>query len=779
MVKKKELRSFAHRDILFVFLVIFSLAGSFVFLREVALPLGLEGISGYDVAEIQATCGGATACQCGDELTTSRTLTATDNLTGCFSNAVLTINASHVILDCNKFTLAGNGTTPVNGIIVGGTYENITIRNCVLDNMTADAIRLSAGGNHSLIQNNNITRLNSSAISRGVMINNNVMNVTIEDNRFNGSVSTSSFGVQVAGAINITIRNNTFDAVSTAIRMGNVNILVANLSIQRNQYLNPNIGIELLAAKYGAIVVRDEVTSAKNSAYILGQWDGNYSIVFVNTSMRLASSRTISFPQGNTTFTLMENESFNYSLVTHVDQQRNLSRDVFLWSARNISIQDSLSSANTWVNYTLATNFSSSGGIYVFVNGNLNASKPFNPFGRASQKMNIGTDRVNLTFTIDVVSPTLSINSPVLDSVLSVGTIETLLNVSTSENASCRYDTSNVVYASMANAFNSSSNLTHVVVVRPLSNGGSYTYYVSCVDLVNLSVSNTLNFSVGSVSSSSSSAVTAEGKRGASSKSIEEEEEDTVSFAPEVEEEKEDVIEEQSLDRVVEQKESDVEVLSLQGVEEETEKSEEYAPFFSPVNVSSLLLWGLILLVLIFCLFFYEFFYRKKISSDGKGLSSFQSARDNYSSFVLLEQKYSLGSDSEKKAVMSSLESLRDVFMRSWLETSTRILYKEGNVVLLENSSASVDIVLPPYNGVSLSSLQKDPVALVYLQALFGTKDSFAKISSVLEFISGRKAEHILLVSPSFDARKKYSQRVVGFDYSNGFFRVSASGLKK
>jgi hypothetical protein len=66
---------------------------------------------------------------------------------------------------------------------------------------------------------------------------------------------------------------------------------------------------------------------------------------------------------------------------------------------------------------------------------------------------------------------------------LSSGTTQTTLRVSTHENATCRYSTSDVAYDSMANTFNGAGTQTHSRNISGLTDGSSYTYYVRCRDV--------------------------------------------------------------------------------------------------------------------------------------------------------------------------------------------------------------------------------------------------------------------------------------------------------
>jgi Concanavalin A-like lectin/glucanases superfamily/Domain of unknown function (DUF1929)/Bacterial Ig domain/Glyoxal oxidase N-terminus/Fibronectin type III domain len=66
---------------------------------------------------------------------------------------------------------------------------------------------------------------------------------------------------------------------------------------------------------------------------------------------------------------------------------------------------------------------------------------------------------------------------------LPAGTTQATLSLTTDENATCRYATTSVGYASMPNAFSTTGGTTHSTTVTGLTNGGSYIFYVRCQDV--------------------------------------------------------------------------------------------------------------------------------------------------------------------------------------------------------------------------------------------------------------------------------------------------------
>lgn len=99
----------------------------------------------------------------------------------------------------------------------------------------------------------------------------------------------------------------------------------------------------------------------------------------------------------------------------------------------------------------------------------------------------------------DTTPPVLSLLSP--SGTLAAGTTSTTISLVTDEAATCKYSaTSGTAYASMTLAFDSSFALSHSATVSGLTNGGSYTRYVRCIDGAgNANTSDaTISFSVAS-----------------------------------------------------------------------------------------------------------------------------------------------------------------------------------------------------------------------------------------------------------------------------------------
>jgi hypothetical protein len=139
------------------------------------------------------------------------------------------------------------------------------------------------------------------------------------------------------------------------------------------------------------------------------------------------------------------------------------------------------------VSYAAMTNtFSTTGGtvhsnpVAGLVNGQAYAYyvKCIDTSGNANQ------DDFTITFSVaqgDQTAPLRSNGQP--SGTLPAGTAQSVLSLSTNENANCRYSiTPGVSYASMTFAFSTTGGSVHSNPVAGLVNGQTYSYYVKCSD---------------------------------------------------------------------------------------------------------------------------------------------------------------------------------------------------------------------------------------------------------------------------------------------------------
>lgn len=82
----------------------------------------------------------------------------------------------------------------------------------------------------------------------------------------------------------------------------------------------------------------------------------------------------------------------------------------------------------------------------------------------------------------DTTVPTATITAPTASQVLPAGTTSTTLSVTTNEVATCKWNTTDVAYTSMANTFSGAGSTSHTATLTGLVNGTTYTRYVRCQD---------------------------------------------------------------------------------------------------------------------------------------------------------------------------------------------------------------------------------------------------------------------------------------------------------
>jgi hypothetical protein len=158
--------------------------------------LGILILAMLSIGVSAANCGGTTVCNCGDTLNVSRTLNATDNLTGCVGSG-LTISTSGLTLDCNSFTLSGDLSE--TGVFINGV-SNVVVKNCNITNFL-NGVSIFINSNNNKIVDNDISSNNrgitfsSGSISQTNISNNNILN-------------SGTYGLYFVNAGNLASLNN-------------------------------------------------------------------------------------------------------------------------------------------------------------------------------------------------------------------------------------------------------------------------------------------------------------------------------------------------------------------------------------------------------------------------------------------------------------------------------------------------------------------------------------------------------------------------------------------
>jgi len=177
---------------------------------------------------VYADCGGLIPCSCGDTLNESRTLNASDTLTGCSDNGLI-INSSDIALDCAGYTISGSGVSV--GVNVSNS-DNVVVNNCIIHSF-GDGIDVNLSDNVNLTDNT-IYNISSSGNGIGVQTsysiridNNNITGVYygifssyatlhIEDSEINGGSYGIYFGF--ATGTSTIIRNNINGTIQAGIQ---------------------------------------------------------------------------------------------------------------------------------------------------------------------------------------------------------------------------------------------------------------------------------------------------------------------------------------------------------------------------------------------------------------------------------------------------------------------------------------------------------------------------------------------------------------------------------
>jgi len=188
--------------------------------EEIADNSPAQSPAGSDTPiSLLANCGGATACGCGDVLTSNHTMTY--SLTNCPGHGIV-IGADNITLDCNGRTIDGDATGGSDyGIHLDGR-SNVTIKNCVITDF-AQGINVENSSNNNTVFNNNIT--GSGGGIRMVSSNGNSATFNTVSNASMGIYADTVSGGTIAGNVlnsnwyglyfrpgytsdNITISNN-------------------------------------------------------------------------------------------------------------------------------------------------------------------------------------------------------------------------------------------------------------------------------------------------------------------------------------------------------------------------------------------------------------------------------------------------------------------------------------------------------------------------------------------------------------------------------------------
>ncbi|MBW2977316.1 right-handed parallel beta-helix repeat-containing protein [Candidatus Woesearchaeota archaeon] len=212
-----------------------------------------------------ANCGGTNVCNCGDTLNESRTLNASDNLTGCSGNG-LTISTDDLVFDCDNNIISGDDSGFDWGVGISSA-NNVTVKNCNISDFAGWAV-LVDGDNNTLDNNNFINNyIGAATIHSGNNFTNNYI--------YNDVLSTVRGIYLNNGANNNSLINNTIYNYLYGIHLGGGS---NNNLLRENNLYNNTYGIYMTAS------------SNVNTIYHNNIYDSNTNEVYSDAAINLSYS---------------------------------------------------------------------------------------------------------------------------------------------------------------------------------------------------------------------------------------------------------------------------------------------------------------------------------------------------------------------------------------------------------------------------------------------------------------------------------------------------------
>ncbi|MEM3541353.1 MAG: right-handed parallel beta-helix repeat-containing protein, partial [Candidatus Bilamarchaeaceae archaeon] len=238
------------------------------------------------------------------------------------------IAASDVIYDCNSYNITNEENTGITfGILVNGSYSNITIKNCPKISNYTNGVYFYYTENSSI---ENITVYNN---SYGIVLNNAANNILL-----NNSIDSNLDGAIINGAINNTIISNKLhNNVNGGIILQNS---VIKNEIKNNVIYNNSIGCHLITTKnnilssnfiynnsYGIYSYRSFNNTVLNNSIYKNNDNGAYIVSstaqFIKNNVSNNEKEGVYVLDSNTTF---EDDIFyNNSAATPADLYINFS----------------------------------------------------------------------------------------------------------------------------------------------------------------------------------------------------------------------------------------------------------------------------------------------------------------------------------------------------------------------------------------------------------------------------------------------------------------------
>jgi len=284
--------------------------------------------------------------------TISRSYTLDSDLLGCNGTGI-TITGNDVVLDCDGFSITGNGTS--SGIYAYD-IDNLTIKNCNLGSFI-NGIRVSYGSNHTY-HNNAIYNttygvyVTGSSSSFNNYTQNTIYNTTYSmynygynSTYYNNTVYNGTYGIYLINPDNNTVDSNTVYNFSERCIT-----LVGNSA---DYYDNVVIGNYVNDCQHG-IRLRDSLST------------NVFNNTMTNCSYGYTSYRSISEPYDNISFNNVSNNEVGIKITYNNSGSYNNIYD----NSLNLEAVNSVSMENNYWSFTDCTD----------IEGNISGTVDFDPY---------------------------------------------------------------------------------------------------------------------------------------------------------------------------------------------------------------------------------------------------------------------------------------------------------------------------------------------------------------------------------------------------------------
>ncbi len=107
------------------------------------------------------------------------------------------------------------------------------------------------------------------------------------------------------------------------------------------------------------------------------------------------------------------------------------------------------------------------------------------------------------------------------------------------------------------------------------------------------------------------------------------------------------------------------------------------------------------------------------------------------------------------------------------LKTTTKVRFNEDNLLAkIRDENSEEEVEIGEFNMHKIKDLNKDPKAVRFLQALFGTEDNLEKILDTLARLGKVNLCEVLISTPKPEYRKAKKDRYVGFYFGKKILHI-------